>query len=93
VSAYGARASAEPVPGLRQVNTHVDIIAWQEGKRFIGETEALSKAIPYLSGDEPLGWLTHHAVHDAAAWNFLERLFTLEDVRWLSAAEAFSPNL
>ena len=93
VSAYGARASAEPVPGLRQVNTHVDIIAWQGGKRFIGETEALSKAIPYLSGDEPLGWLTHHAVHDAAAWNFLERLFTLEDVRWLSAAEAFSPNL
>jgi len=93
VSAYGARASAEPVPGLRQVNTHVDIIAWQEGKRFIGEAEALSKAVPHLSGDEPLGWLTHHAVHDAAAWNFLERLFTLEDVRWLSAAEAFSPNL
>jgi hypothetical protein len=93
VSAYGARAGAEPVPGLRQVNTHVDIIAWQEGKRFIGEAEALSKAVSYLSGDEPLGWLTHHAVHDAAAWNFLERLFTLEDVRWLSAAEAFSPNL
>lgn len=90
VSGYGARTSAEPAPGLRQVNTHVDIVAWRQGRRFIGESEALSKAIQYLKGEEPVGWLTHHAVHDAAARNFLERLFTLEGVRWLSAAEAFS---
>jgi hypothetical protein len=90
VSAYGARASAEPAPGLRQVNTHIDIVAWRQGKRFIGEKEALSKAVQYLSGEEPLGWLTHHAVHDAAAWSFLERLLALKSVRWLSAAEAFS---
>ncbi|HEV3007971.1 MAG TPA: hypothetical protein VGX52_02940, partial [Burkholderiales bacterium] len=67
VSAYGARASAEPAPGLRQVNTHVDIVAWRQGRRFIGEAEALSKAFQYLKGEEPVGWLTHHAVHDAAA--------------------------
>jgi hypothetical protein len=90
VSAYGARASAEPAPGLRQVNTHVDIVAWRRGKGFIGENEALALAFRYWSYDEPIGWLTHHAVHDAAAWDFLERLFTLEGVRWLSAAEAFS---
>jgi len=93
VSGYGARTSAEPAPGLRQVNTHVDIVAWRQGRRFIGESEALSKAIQYLKGEEPLGWLTHHAVHDAAAWTFLERLFTLKEVRWVSAKEAFSPNL
>jgi hypothetical protein len=29
-------------------------------------------------------------VHDAAAWEFLERLFAIEDIRWLSAAAAFS---
>jgi hypothetical protein len=90
ISAYGARANAEPAPGLRQVNTHVDIVAWRRGKRFIGEAEALSKALGYLSGEEPVGWLTHHAEHDDAAWRFLERLFALEGVRWLSAAEAFS---
>jgi hypothetical protein len=90
LSAYGARPAAEPAPGLRQVNTHVDIVAWRRGKRFIGESEALAAALRHLSGDEPVGWLTHHAVHDGAAWNFLERLFTLEGVRWLSAAEAFS---
>lgn len=90
ISGYGARASAEPAPGLRQVNTHVDIVAWRQGKRFIGEEAALSLASKFLSGEEPVGWLTHHAVHDRAAWNFLERLFTLESVRWLSAAQAFS---
>lgn len=90
LSQYGARASATPAPELRQVNTHVDIVAWGAGKRFVGEKEALSKALQCLSGDEPLGWLTHHAEHDAAAWAFLEQLFTLRDTRWLSAAEAFS---
>lgn len=90
ISAYGARESAEPMPGLRQVNTHVDIVAWGEGKRFIGEDAALRLALKSLSNEEPVGWLTHHAVHDAAAWNFLERLFTLKGARWLSAAEAFS---
>jgi hypothetical protein len=90
VSAYGARPSAEPAPGLRQVNMHVDIVAWRAGRRFIGEKAAFELALRHLSGEEPLGWLTHHAVHDAAAWKFLERLFTLKSVRWLSAPEAFS---
>ncbi len=90
ISAYGARASAAPAPELRQVNTHVDIVAWQAGRGFVGEEQALSMALRQLSAAEPLGWLTHHAVHDAAAWSFLERLFTLEGVRWLSAAQAFS---
>jgi hypothetical protein len=90
VSTYGARTSAEPAPHLRQVNTHVDIVAWRRGRRFVGEDEALAKAMQHIDGDEPLGWLTHHAVHDAAAWEFLERLFTIGDIRWLSAAETFS---
>jgi hypothetical protein len=90
VSGYGARESAEPAPGLRQVNTHVDLVAWRQGRRFVGEAEALALATKNLSGEEPVGWLTHHAVHDAAAWNFLERLFTISDIRWLSAMEAFS---
>ncbi len=67
-------------------------ISWpgERGKGFIGEAAALAAAQRFLDAEEPVGWLTHHAVHDAAAWKFLERLFTLEDIRWLSAAEAFS---
>lgn len=90
ISAYGAQARREAAPGLRQVNTHVDIVAWRRGKRFVGEAEALTLALRNFSNEGPVGWLTHHAVHDAAAWDFLARLFTLPDVRWLSAAEAFS---
>ena len=91
ISAYGAQQTREPAPGLRQVNTHVDIVAWRRGRRFVGEAEVLASALGHLrSVDGPLGWLTHHADHDAAAWDFLERLFTLEDVRWLSASEVFS---
>ncbi len=85
VSLYGTRTS----PELPQVNTHVDIVAWRRGRRFIGESEALALALKHLS-EEPLGWLTHHAVHDEEAWRFLERLFKLKGVRWLSAEEAFS---
>ena len=81
---------ARPVQGLKQVNTHIDIVAWHEGRRFIGEEQALSAAVELMAVTDPVGWLTHHAVHDAAAWDFLARLFTLPDVRWLSAAEAFS---
>jgi hypothetical protein len=87
LSGYGPRTRAEP--GLAQVNTHVDIVAWRQGKRFIGEAEALRLAFRNL-GEEPLGWLTHHAVHDPQSWKFLERLLALKNVRWLSAAEAFS---
>ena len=90
ISTYGARASADPAPSLRQLNTHVDIVAWRQGRGFVGEAEALAKALQSMKLDEPVGWLTHHAVHDAAAWGFLERLFTLRGARWLSAKEAFS---
>ena len=90
LSQYGKRERAEPAPGLRQVNTHVDLVAWGESQRFIGEDAALALAMQSLAYEEPIGWLTHHAVHDAEAWRFLERLLTIEGARWLSAQEAFS---
>ena len=88
-SSYG---DEESMPGVVQVNTHVDIVAWRDGKRFIGEEEALRLAMTFFlrKEKEPLGWLTHHAVHDAAAWSFLERLFALRGPRWAGAAELFS---
>jgi hypothetical protein len=86
-SSYGIEDS---IPGVVQVNTHVDIVAWREGKRFVGEEEAVRLAMTYVLNDQPVGWLTHHAVHDAAAWSFLERLFALRGPRWARAAELFS---
>lgn len=92
LSLYGARSRAEAAPGLRQVNTHVDLIAWRSGRGFVGEESALAAATRHLAAKrmaavdphEATGLLTHHAVHDEAAWSFLERLF--ETTRSLRAA-------
>lgn len=100
LSRYGARAAS--VPGLRQVNTHVDIIAWKAGRGFIGTEVALAQAARHLAARregrvdavEPTGWLTHHACHDEQAWEFLatlfERLRAEPGVRWRSARELFA---
>jgi len=87
LSSYGKE---EAIPGVRQVNTHVDIVAWRAGKHFIGEDEAVRLAMAALASGTPVGWLTHHAVHDAEAWSFLERLFSLRGPRWARASELFS---
>jgi len=101
LSRYGMRATAEPAPGVRQVNTHVDLVAWHAGRGFAGEEAVLAAAVRHLAAKregradagEPTGWLSHHAVHDEAAWAFLERLFeTLRaapGLRWRSAQELF----
>ncbi|MGQ0509752.1 MAG: polysaccharide deacetylase family protein [Betaproteobacteria bacterium] len=101
LSQYGPRSAAEPAPGLRQVNTHVDIIDWRGSRGFAGEAVVLRMAESHLAArrggrvdpEEPTGWLTHHACHDEIAWTFLERLFEFTArrgvIHWRSAAELF----
>jgi hypothetical protein len=101
LSRYGARRTALAAPGLLQVNTHVDLIAWRDGRGFAGEAQVLAAATAHLAAKregradaaEATGWLSHHAVHDEAAWDFLERLFetlrAAQGVRWLGAEEIF----
>lgn len=101
LSQYGARSSAEPASGLRQVNTHVDVIGWRAGRGFAGEDASLAAAVKHLAAKrtgaadrhEATGWLTHHAVHDEAAWTFLERLFEttrkIPGVHWCGAQDLF----
>jgi hypothetical protein len=102
LSRYGARRAIEAAPGLRQVNTHVDLIAWHTGRAFVGEEAALALAVRHLHarrlGDaeptEATGWLTHHACHDEAAWRFLDELFDVTrrwaGVRWVGPRELFT---
>ena len=101
LSQYGVRSGPYSADYLKQVNTHVDIIAWRSSGGFAGETEAIEAAIRHLSArragaadaDEPTGFLTHHAVHDEAAWGFLQRLFettrAIPGVEWRRAEELF----
>ncbi len=101
LSRFGVRAAAEAAPGVAQVNTHVDLIAWRAGRGFAGEEAVLGAAVRHLAAKrlgradaaEPTGWLSHHAAHDEAAWTFLERLFEAAretpGLRWRSAQELF----
>ena len=94
LSAYGPRAAAQAARGVAQVNTHVDIIDWHGTRGFIGEEPALRAVLKHLAAQsgEPTGVLTHHAVHDQAAWAFLERLFERTrrgGARWAHAAALF----
>lgn len=65
-----------PVPGLAVVNTQIDIIDWKAGRigrpagALWGELAGWAQ-----SGRDFVGVLTHHLVHDAAAWTFLDDLF------------------
>ena len=98
-SAFGPRARAEPAIGVRQVNAHVDIIAWKRGRTFVGEERALYEATKHLAdrrmgkvdATEPTGWLTHHERHDETVWSFLANLFEFTcaqaSVRWLHPRE------
>jgi len=101
LSQYGSRKNPYSAKDLKQVNTHVDIIAWRSGRSFAGEAETLEAAVRHLSARrggsadlaEPTGFLTHHAVHNGAAWDFLQRLFettrAMPGVEWRDAAELF----
>jgi hypothetical protein len=98
LSRYGVRKAGGH--GVREVNTHVDIIAWRGARGFLGEEEALALLVGHLSArrmrsadpDEPTGVLTHHAVHDEGAWRFLERLFEATragGAAWADPVEVF----
>jgi hypothetical protein len=100
LSTYRPRQRSEAAPGLVQVNTHADIIDWRQ-RRFAGDDAAIGAILRHLidrrlgraDAGEPTGILTHHLVHDAPAWSFLETLLkftrTHPAIRWLTPAQAF----
>ncbi|TBC69464.1 polysaccharide deacetylase family protein [Rhizobium ruizarguesonis] len=92
LSVYGRAKQGGPMPLL---NTHVDIIDWHGTRGGRSEAELVTELVAELrdrfaGSDEPIGVLTHHLVHDAAAWDFLSALFAVTGghpaVRWSSAS-------
>ncbi len=103
VSTLGPRESAEPAPGVRQTNVHVDIVDWAGTRGFVGRHAALDQVVGHLAdrregrvdGEEPTGLMTHHLFHDEGCWWFVEeflgRTGAHPAARWLTAREAFWP--
>ena len=101
LSRYKARAAAEPAPGVLEVNTHADIVAWKDGGKFAGEAAVLALIAAHLKdrrtgladADEPTGLLTHHLIQQDKAFEFiadvLRKTSSHAAARWLDAGEIF----
>lgn len=79
LSIFGVRRRAHPVRGLLEINTHVDLLDWKGGRRFVGEAAALAALLGALQharlrAAEPVGLLSHHLVMDGKAWDFLRSM-------------------
>lgn len=82
ISTFMPRADKFAAAGLLQVNTHLDPIAWKTGGGLVslalldGQLAGHFRARRTGEADncEPYGLLTHHLVHDADIWSFVERL-------------------
>lgn len=78
VSTYLPRKSAMAAPGLMQINTHIDPIYWRGTRGLVDPDTLIAQIVQLLSdrrndvngNEEPLGYLTHHLVHDADIWAF-----------------------
>lgn len=102
LSLFEPRSAAYAAPGLRLVNTHIDIIDWRGNRGYVGLKSALGQAMSHLRGrrhrdvdaDEPTGLLTHHLAHDEACWEFVQEFIgctvTHPAACWLSADDLFA---
>ncbi len=64
---------------LAQINAHVDLINWRGG-RIMRPQDSLIRTLCdevfcAAASNRQIGILTHHLVHDAQAWAFLDDLF------------------
>jgi hypothetical protein len=99
LSTFAARRRAEPIKGLRQINTHVDLIDWKDRRKFVGQDAALAALVEALrqsrgATGEPVGLLSHHLAMDEGAWDFLRsflgKAIKLPGVKLCSARDLFA---
>ena len=84
LSTYGARAQRWAAPGLVQINTHIDPIDWRGTRGLVPPERVLDGLVKTLQrrrqgledATEPLGYLTHHLVHDTDIWTFSHALLS-----------------
>ncbi len=73
-------------------NTHVDIIDWRGTRGGRPAVDLVAEIVAHVKqGRTSIGILSHHLVHDEAAWCFLQQLFATTSehpgARWLSIDE------
>ena len=95
LSVFG-NAKAQHKALLQVVNTHIDLMDWHGTRGCRDHADLVADIIKALEqrvvgGEEPIGILAHHLVHDESAWLFLHRLFefvgTTPGARWAALGE------
>jgi hypothetical protein len=98
LSGMAAPRRAALPPRLTAIDVHLDLVAWNGGRGFIGEDAALAALVGLLrrrrrgGGErEPVGILTHHLIMDSATAAFVARLIALSRshraLRWAAVAD------
>lgn len=102
VSTFNRRPSPLAAPGLQQINTHFDPIAWHAGGGLADEGVLYDRLADLIGQElaappqilEPIGVLTHHLVHDGWIDRFLrelvDRLTASGMVRFVSIRDALA---
>ncbi|MEP3917068.1 polysaccharide deacetylase family protein [Ascidiaceihabitans sp.] len=75
VSAFGPR---KPQSGILHINTHIDPIFWRGTRGLVPPEQLIAQTVERIEtrrngtedAAEPLGYLTHHLVHDPDIWAF-----------------------
>ncbi len=101
LSTWKPRSTARPVPGLLQVNAHLDVINWRRGRAIKDERLIAGLLLRKLRwrrerrarAGEPLGLLTHHLHWNPEMERIVVRLLEAtrghRAVRWRAPAEVF----
>lgn len=106
LSAYGPRPSAYAAPGIRLVNTHIDILRWNTpgGPQAVAAADVAHRLAHLirqqrLEADatvpgEPIGILSHHRAMGDDAWARLDDILAcindMPGASWLSPPQAFA---
>jgi hypothetical protein len=85
ISTMASPSGAALPPGLTRIDVHVDLVAWHQGRGFIGAAAALGGLVGHLRAQRlgavatagPIGILTHHLIMDGPTAAFLDRLVPL----------------
>ncbi len=87
LSTFTPRTGQDAAACLEQINTHLDPIAWRQGKTLVAPDQLVAQLSQLLAdrrmgvtdNSEPLGLLTHHLVHTPEVWEFSRQaLLTLQ---------------
>jgi hypothetical protein len=84
VSTFLPREQAFAAPGVTQINTHLDPIAWRSTRGLVPPEQLIVSTVKLLCDrrlgladtNEPLGYLTHHLVHDEDIWEFTRQFLS-----------------